>query len=323
MIEVRGLTKHYGGVCAVDALSFTVPAGSVTGFLGPNGAGKSTTMRLILGLDAPSAGSATVNGRPHGRLRAPLREVGAVLDARAVLPGLRGYDHLLALACGNGIPRRRVAEVVELVGLGPAIGRRVKGYSLGMFQRLGIAAALLGDPGVLLFDEPVNGLDPEGVRWVRALVRGLAAEGRTVLLSSHLMSEMEQTADRLVVIGRGRLIAETTVTEFIAGSGLNRVRVRSPQAGELAAVLERAGGQVREVSGTELNVDGLATDRIGELAGSAGAVLLELSPQTASLESVFMRLTADSVQYRAGHDAAASGAAAAPGVEAVADESVA
>jgi ABC-2 type transport system ATP-binding protein len=310
VIEVRDLTKHYGGVCAVDALSFSAPAGSVTGFLGPNGAGKSTTMRLILGLDAPSAGVATVNGRPYGRLRAPLREVGAVLDARAVLPGLRGYDHLLALARGNGIPRCRVAEVVELVGLGPAIGRRVKGYSLGMFQRLGIAAALLGDPGVLLFDEPVNGLDPEGVRWVRTLVRGLAAEGRTVLLSSHLMSEMEQTADRLVVIGRGRLIAETTVTEFIAGSGLNRVRVRSPQAGALAAVLERAGGQVREVSGTELDVDGLATDRIGELAGSVGAVLLELSPQTASLESAFMRLTADSVQYRAGHDDVASDAGA-------------
>jgi ABC-2 type transport system ATP-binding protein len=300
MIEVHELTKRYGGTLAVDRLSFTVPAGSVTGFLGPNGAGKSTTMRVILGLDAPTAGGATIDGRRYAELRAPLREVGAVLDARAVQPGHRGYDHLLALARGNGIGRHRVDEVVELVGLGAASRRRVKGYSLGMSQRLSIAGALLGDPRVLLFDEPVNGLDPEGVRWVRTLVRELAHSGRTVLISSHLMSEMQHTADRLVVIGRGRLIAETTVEEFIAGSGLNWVRVRSPQARELAAVLERAGGQVRRVTDTELDVAGLAAATIGELAGSAGVLLHELSPRTASLESAFMRLTADSVEYRAG-----------------------
>jgi ABC-2 type transport system ATP-binding protein len=219
MIEVQELTKRYGGTLAVDRLSFTVPAGSVTGFLGPNGAGKSTTMRVILGLDAPSAGSATIDGRRYAQLRAPLREVGAVLDARAVQPGHRGYDHLLALARGNGIGRRRVDEVVELVGLGAASRRRVKGYSLGMYQRLAIAGALLGDPGVLLFDEPVNGLDPEGVHWLRRLVRSLAYDGRAVLVSSHLLSEMEQTADRLVVIGRGRLIAEATVDALIAASG--------------------------------------------------------------------------------------------------------
>jgi ABC-2 type transport system ATP-binding protein len=298
MIEVDELTKRYGATLAVDRLSFTVPGGSVTGFLGPNGAGKSTTMRVILGLDAPTAGGATIDGRRYAELRAPLRKVGAVLDARAVQPGHRGYDHLLALARGNGIGRRHVDEVVELVGLGAASRRRVNGYSLGMCQRLGIAGALLGDPEVLLFDEPVNGLDPEGVRWIRTLVRSLAASGRTVLISSHLMSEMEHTADRLVVIGRGRLIAETTVEEFIAGSGLNRVRVQSPQARELAPVLERAGGHVRVVTETELDVGGLSAGTIGELAGSAGVLLHELSPRTASLESAFMRLTADSVQYR-------------------------
>jgi ABC-2 type transport system ATP-binding protein len=243
MIEVQGLTKRYGGTLAVDRLSFTVPAGSVTGFLGPNGAGKSTTMRVILGLDAPSAGSATIDGRRYAELRAPLREVGAVLDAHAVQPGHRGYDHLLALARGNGIGRRRVDEVVELVGLGAASRRRVKGYSLGMYQRLAIAGALLGDPGVLLFDEPVNGLDPEGVRWLRSLVRNLAHGGRAVLVSSHLLGEMEQTADRLVIIGRGRLIAEATVDALIAASG------------------------------------------------------------TTSLESAFLRLTTDSVEYRAGDGA--------------------
>jgi ABC-2 type transport system ATP-binding protein len=243
MIEVQELTKRYGGTLAVDRLSFTVPAGSVTGFLGPNGAGKSTTMRVILGLDAPSAGSATIDGRRYAELRAPLREVGAVLDAHAVQPGHRGYDHLLALARGNGIGRRRVDEVVELVGLGAASRRRVKGYSLGMYQRLAIAGALLGDPGVLLFDEPVNGLDPEGVRWLRSLVRNLAHGGRAVLVSSHLLGEMEQTADRLVIIGRGRLIAEATVDALIAASG------------------------------------------------------------TTSLESAFLRLTTDSVEYRAGDGA--------------------
>jgi ABC-2 type transport system ATP-binding protein len=243
MIEVQGLTKRYGGTVAVDRLSFTVPAGSVTGFLGPNGAGKSTTMRVILGLDAPSAGSATIDGRRYAELRAPLREVGAVLDAHAVQPGHRGYDHLLALARGNGIGRRRVDEVVELVGLGAASRRRVKGYSLGMYQRLAIAGALLGDPGVLLFDEPVNGLDPEGVRWLRSLVRNLAHGGRAVLVSSHLLGEMEQTADRLVIIGRGRLIAEANVDALIAASG------------------------------------------------------------TTSLESAFLRLTTDSVEYRAGDGA--------------------
>jgi ABC-2 type transport system ATP-binding protein len=243
MIEVQELTKRYGGTLAVDRLSFTVPAGSVTGFLGPNGAGKSTTMRVILGLDAPSAGSATIDGRRYAELRAPLREVGAVLDAHAVQPGHRGYDHLLALARGNGIGRRRVDEVVELVGLGAASRRRVKGYSLGMYQRLAIAGALLGDPGVLLFDEPVNGLDPEGVRWLRSLVRNLARGGRAVLVSSHLLGEMEQTADRLVIIGRGRLIAEATVDALIAASG------------------------------------------------------------TTSLESAFLRLTTDSVEYRAGDGA--------------------
>ncbi|MEU5992764.1 ATP-binding cassette domain-containing protein [Spirillospora sp. NPDC047418] len=300
MIEVNGLTKRYGDVLAVNDLSFTVPPGQVTGFLGPNGAGKSTTMRMILGLNRPTAGTATVQGRPFGQRRAGLHHVGALLDAGDVHPGRSAAAHLSALARGNGLPARRVRQVLEEVGLAQVARRRVGGFSLGMRQRLGIAAALLGDPPVLMFDEPVNGLDPEGVRWVRGLFRSLAAEGRTVLVSSHLMSEMQNTADRLVVVGQGELIAEETVADFAARGTAAHVTVRTPDISRLAAVLTAAGAGARPGGDQTLTVTGLPAARIGDLAFQNGIVLHELVTRTASLEEAFMQLTADRADYLAG-----------------------
>ena len=298
MIEVEHLTKRYGRTTAVDDLSFTVPAGVVTGFLGPNGAGKSTTMRLVLGLDAPTRGRATVGGRAYRSLRYPLHEVGALLDARAVHGGRTAHDHLLCLAQSNRIPARRVPEVLELVGLSGVARRRVKGFSLGMAQRLGIAVALLGDPAVLLFDEPINGLDPEGIQWARRLLRGLADEGRTVLVSSHLMSEMAQTADNLVVLGRGRLVAEMPTEELIARSAANHVVVRAPASDRIATLLAEHGGRVEVAGHGTLAVFGLSAEDIGELVAARGLVLHELSPRMSSLESVFLELTGDAVDFR-------------------------
>jgi ABC-2 type transport system ATP-binding protein len=304
MIEASGLSKRYGDTMAVDDLSFTVPPGQVTGFLGPNGAGKSTTMRLILGLDKPTSGSVTVNGRPYAAYRRPLFEVGALLEAKAMHPGRSAYDHLLCLALSNGIGRARVDEVLGLVGLRRVARKRVGGFSLGMQQRLGIAAALLGDPRVLLFDEPVNGLDPEGVLWVRTLLKALAAEGRTVFLASHLMSEMAITADRLIVIGRGCLIAQATVEELLKRGSDNFVRVRSPQSDALVMLLAARGIEaVREADGT-LRVTGATCETVGELARENGLTLLELSAHQASLEQTYMELTRDAVDYRPGADAA-------------------
>jgi ABC-2 type transport system ATP-binding protein len=299
MIEARGLTKRYGDRLAVDGLTFTVRPGMVTGFLGPNGAGKSTTMRMILGLDAPTSGTVTVNGKPYREHPAPLREVGALLDARSVHPGRSAYHHLLALAQTCGIRRSRVDEVVDAVGLGGAARRRAGGFSLGMGQRLGIAAALLGDPRTVLLDEPVNGLDTEGIRWIRSLLRGLAAEGRTVFVSSHLMSEMALTAQHLIVIGRGRLIADTGVEEFVARAAPGVVRVRSTDPAALAALLRSRGVAVSEAEGGALAVSGLDTDQVGRLAGAAGITLLELTAQQASLEEAFVDLTRDAVEFRA------------------------
>ena len=298
MIEAIDLTKRYGATTAVDGLSFTVPPGQVTGFLGPNGAGKSTTMRLILGLDAPSAGTVTVNGRPYGRYRRPLFEVGALLDAKAVHSGRSAHNHLRALALSNGIPDSRVRTVLEQVGLGKVARKRAGGFSLGMAQRLGIAAALLGDPPVLMFDEPVNGLDPEGVHWIRTLLRTLAAEGRTVFLSSHLMSEMALTADRLIVIGRGRLIADTTVADFLNSGTGNHIRVRTPQADALARLLTERGAEVERQGTDTFRVTGATAGQIGDLARTHEMTLLELSEQQASLEQRYMELTADAVDYR-------------------------
>jgi len=299
MIEVNQLAKRYGHVVAVDGLSFTVHPGQVTGFLGPNGAGKSTTMRVILGLDAPSSGRATVNGRPYERLSPPLPEVGALLDAGAVHGGRTAQAHLLAIAASNGIGRRRVAEVLDTVGLAEAAGKRVRGFSLGMRQRLGIAAALLGDPGVLMFDEPVNGLDPEGIHWIRGLLKSLAAEGRTVFVSSHLMSEMALTADHLIVIGRGRLIADVPIAEFVRQSSRTDVIVRSPAGGQLAGVLARQGAAVTAETDGRLAVTGLDAAAIGDLAAAHHITVHELTPRHASLEEAFMELTRDSVEYHA------------------------
>jgi ABC-2 type transport system ATP-binding protein len=299
MIEARGLTKRYGDKLAVDGLTFTVRPGVVTGFLGPNGAGKSTTMRMILGLDTPTSGSVTVNGKPYREHPAPLREVGALLDARSVHPGRSAYHHLLALAQTCGIRRSRVDEVVDAVGLGGAARRRAGGFSLGMGQRLGIAAALLGDPRTVLLDEPVNGLDTEGIRWIRSLLQGLAAEGRTVFVSSHLMSEMALTAQHLIVIGRGRLIADTGVEEFVARAAPGVVRVRSTDPAALAALLRSRDVAVSEAEGGALAVSGLDTDQVGRLAGAAGITLLELTAQQASLEEAFIDLTRDAVEFRA------------------------
>jgi ABC-2 type transport system ATP-binding protein len=305
MIEAIGLSKRYGATLAVDDLSFTVPPGQVTGFLGPNGAGKSTTMRLILGLDAPTSGSVTVHGRPYPAYRRPLLEVGALLEAKAFHGGRSAYNHLRCLALSNGIGRARVDEVLELVGLRSVARKRAGGFSLGMAQRLGIAAALLGDPRVLMFDEPVNGLDPEGVLWIRNLLKSLAAQGRTVFVSSHLMSEMAITADRLIIIGRGRLIAQTTIQDFLKNGAGNFVRVRSPQSDALATLLEAHGAAVvRQADGT-LRITGATSDAVGELARANGLTLQELSAQQASLEQRYMELTRDAADYRTGEGALA------------------
>jgi ABC-2 type transport system ATP-binding protein len=303
MIEIRSLTKRFGDTVAVDDISFDVVPGRVTGFLGPNGSGKSTTMRMIMGLDWPTSGTVTVNGRPYEGLRRPLFEVGALLDANAVHGGRSAYNHLMSLAQSNGIAHGRVDEVIERVGLESVARKRAGGFSLGMSQRLGIAAALLGDPGVMLFDEPVNGLDPEGIRWIRNLLRSFAAEGRTVLISSHLMSEMALTADHLIVIGRGRLIADTSVEAFIAQSTPSFVRVRSPQLEALASAIAAQGGTTRPEPDGALAVSGVQISAIGDLARNAGIALHELSPQVASLEEAFMELTRESVQFHAGADA--------------------
>ncbi|KRE40833.1 ATP-binding cassette domain-containing protein [Knoellia sp. Soil729] len=297
MIRVQGLTKLYAGVPAVDDLTFDVESGKVTGFLGPNGAGKSTTMRMILGLDRPTAGTSSVGGRRYVDFPAPLREIGALLDAGAMHPGRTGRAHLRIGARSNGVPLARVEEVIDQVGLGGAAGRRVKGYSLGMRQRLGIAAALLGDPPVLLFDEPVNGLDLDGVRWIRTLFRGLADEGRTVLVSSHLMSEMQLIADRVVVIGRGRLIADEDIAGMLGGLGGRRIRVRTPQVDDLANALGPDVTVTRSGPG-ELEVGGLVASEVGELAHAHGIPLHHLAEVEQSLEEAYLSLTEGEVEHQ-------------------------
>ncbi|MEU8886138.1 ATP-binding cassette domain-containing protein [Streptomyces hydrogenans] len=297
MIRAERLTKRYGGRTVVRDLSFTVRPGIVTGFLGPNGAGKSTTLRMILGLDAPTHGTATVGGRSYASHPAPLTQVGALLDARSFHPGRTAFHHLTALAHTHGIPRSRVEHVLGVTGLADVAGRRVKGFSLGMGQRLGIAAALLGDPAAVVLDEPVNGLDPEGVRWVRTLLTSLAAEGRTVLVSSHLMSEMALTADRLVVIGRGRLLADTTVTDLVRDAGAASVLVVTPDADRLRTLLPPDARATAEAPDT-LRVTGLDAPAIGRIAAAHTVELHALTPETASLEQAFMDLTHDSVEYQ-------------------------
>ncbi|MEL7976790.1 ABC transporter ATP-binding protein [Isoptericola sp. F-RaC21] len=299
MIEAHGLTKRYGPQLAVDDVTFTVRPGTVTGFLGPNGAGKSTTMRMIMGLDRPTAGDVTVNGRPYAQHARPLAEVGALLEAKAVHPGRTARQHLLALAATHGIAPTRVDEVVELTGLAAVARKRVGGFSLGMGQRLGIAVALLGDPRTLILDEPVNGLDPEGVLWVRNLARYLAAEGRTVFLSSHLMSEVALTADHVIVIGRGRILADMPVQQLVDGASRHVVRVRSPQAADLADALRREGGTVAPGDDGALEVTGVDAARVGELAAAGGVVLHELTPVASTLEEAYLELTADAVEYQA------------------------
>jgi ABC-2 type transport system ATP-binding protein len=303
VIEVRGLTKRYGDTLAVADLSFDVPQGLVTGFLGPNGAGKSTTMRSIVGLDRPTSGTVKVNGHRYVDDRAPLTEVGSLLEARSVHPGRSAFNHLLFLAQSNGIGRRRVRDVLALVGLEEVGRKRAGAFSLGMGQRLGIAAALLGDPATLLFDEPVKGLDPEGIIWVRTLLKSFAAQGRAVLVSSHLMAEMALTADRLVVIGRGRLIADTTVPEFVQRASGQQVQVRSSDQSRLAAALRVAGGQPAPGDDGALLVEGLPAEQVGQVAHDAGVVVHELVLRQASLEEAFMTLTADSVEFH-GHTSA-------------------
>jgi ABC-2 type transport system ATP-binding protein len=298
MIEAKGLTKHYGDKHAVEKLSFTVRPGVVTGFLGPNGSGKSTTMRMIMGLDAPTAGDVTVKGKHFKNLQWPLREVGALLEAKAIHPGRSARAHLTMLAQTNHIPSARVDQLLDLVGLTPVAGKRAGKFSLGMGQRLGIAAALLGDPEILLFDEPVNGLDPDGIRWVRNLLKGLAREGRTVFVSSHLMSEMALTADEVVIIGKGQLISQTSIEELLSQSTDNYVRVRSPEAAKLKAALEHDGAVVALEDDGSLSVRGANEVAIGELAAKIPVVLHELAPQLASLEEAFMELTEDSIEYR-------------------------
>jgi len=297
MITAHTLTKRYGDATAVDHLTFEVPSGEVTGFLGPNGSGKSTTMRMIMGLDLPDSGSALIGGRRYADLAWPLREVGALLDAKAFHPARTARNHLRWLALANDIPTRRVDEVLDEVGLTSVANRRVGKFSLGMTQRLGIAAAILGDPAVLLFDEPVNGLDPEGIRWVRHFLRDLAAQGRTVFVSSHLISEMSLTADRLVVIGRGRLIAETSVADFIARSGGGTVKLVTPDVPAFTSAIIAAGGSVDHENGSS-SVTGLTLQQIGDLASGNGLRIYELTPVTASLEDAFMALTQDDVEYR-------------------------
>jgi ABC-2 type transport system ATP-binding protein len=299
MIEAIGLTKRYGRTVAVDDLSFTVQPGRVTGFLGPNGAGKSTTMRMILGLDRPTAGRVLIDGKSYADLSRPLRTVGALLDAKWVHPNRSARAHLRWLAKSNGLPAKRVDEVLEAVGLTQVAGKNAGGFSLGMSQRLGIAAALLGDPRVLLFDEPVNGLDPEGILWIRTFMQNLAAEGRTVLVSSHLLSEMALTASELIVIGRGKLITQSTTAEFIDRSTGNSVLVRSPQLARLGPLLVDKGFTVRDAADGALSVSGATSDQIGDIAAANGVVLHELSPQRGSLEEAFMQLTGDAVEYHA------------------------
>jgi ABC-2 type transport system ATP-binding protein len=305
MIRVDRLTKRYGDVLAVDDLSFDVAPGKVTGFLGPNGAGKSTTMRVALGLDRPTSGTVLINGRRYAELGEPLREVGALLDATAVHPGRTGVNHLRVAARTHGIPLERVDAVVEQVGLGPAARRRIKGYSLGMRQRLGIAAALLGDPGVLLFDEPVNGLDLDGVRWIRNLLRRLADEGRTVLVSSHLMSEMQQIADQLLIIGRGRLIADASIDDVLLGKRHGQVLVRSPRADALVIELRRREMTVQQLDDHSVQVDGATAEEVGDLAYALGFPVHHLSELNQTLEHAYMELTSSSVEYH-GQDTGAS-----------------
>ncbi|MFM1725982.1 MULTISPECIES: ABC transporter ATP-binding protein [Rhodococcus] len=303
MIEVRGLTKTYGSTKAVDDLTFSVKPGIVTGFLGPNGAGKSTTMRMILGLDTPTSGTALVEGVPYHQLKQPLRTVGALLDAKWVHPNRSAKAHLQWMAAANSLPMSRVDEVLRLVGLSEVAGKKAGGFSLGMSQRLGLAGALLGDPKVLLFDEPVNGLDPEGIVWIRKFMQSLAAEGRTVLVSSHLLSEMSLTAEHLIVIGRGRLIADVSVKDFVDRASDSSVRVRSPQLDALRGLLTAQGFAVHEDPGADhqpaLLVAGARTDDVGALAGANGIVLHELASKQGSLEDAFMKLTGDDVQYHA------------------------
>jgi ABC-2 type transport system ATP-binding protein len=299
VIEVDGLTKDYGAKRAVDNLTFTVKPGLVTGFLGPNGSGKSTTMRLILGLDAPTTGSAILDGKRYRDFPAPLHEAGALLEARSVHTGRSAYDHLLALAQTHGIPKTRVGELIDLVGLHDVARKRAGQFSLGMGQRLGIATALLGDPAILLLDEPVNGLDPEGIQWIRNLLRGLAAEGRTVFVSSHLMSEMSMTADHLIVIGRGRLIADMGVEEFVRQASGKLVKVRSPDAARLRELVFGDGVSVTQGDRGTLEISGLTAEQVGEIAAANGVVLHELTPVQVSLEEAFMDLTKGDVEFRA------------------------
>ncbi|MFI6722837.1 ABC transporter ATP-binding protein [Streptomyces atratus] len=306
-IQVRGLHKQFGQTVAVDDLSFTVHPGQVTGFVGPNGAGKSTTMRMLLGLDTPDAGSALIGGRPYASLRRPLTEVGALLDAAAVHPSRRGRDHLLWLAHTHGLPGRRVDQVLEQVGLATAARRRAGTYSLGMRQRLGIAAALLGDPPVLLLDEPVNGLDPEGIRWIRGFLRALAREGRAVLVSSHLMSELQDSADHLVVIGRGRLIADTSVAELLAAASGDRVALRTSARTDAMSLLAREGGTVAANGPDSLSVTGLPAERITALLGAAGVPFSEVGSDRATLEEAYMELTRDAAEFRATEEFPATG----------------
>jgi ABC-2 type transport system ATP-binding protein len=301
MIEARGLTKRYGDKVAVDDLTFSVQPGMVTGFLGPNGAGKSTTMRMLLGLDAPSRGTATINGRPYADHPAPLHEVGALLEAKAIHTGRSARNHLLALAATTGIPRRRVDEVIDMVGLTDVAGKRAGGFSLGMGQRLGIASALLGDPGTLILDEPVNGLDPEGIMWIRNLLKGLAAEGRTIFVSSHLMSEMALTASHLIVIGLGRLIADVGVEELTRKASRDLVKVRTTEATRLRDLLVAEGAVVTTQGSDGLEVSGLDSAKIGLAAAHAGIALVELTPQQASLEDAFMEITRDAVEFNTPH----------------------
>ncbi|MEV8324890.1 ABC transporter ATP-binding protein [Kitasatospora sp. NPDC056731] len=313
MIELHDLTKRYGRTLAVDRLSFQVPQGVVTGFLGPNGAGKSTTMRMILDLDRPTSGRVTIDGKRYGQLSEPLKYIGALLEAKAVHPGRTARDHLLWLAQSNRIPTRRVDEVLNLVGLTPVARKRARGFSLGMGQRLGIASALLGDPEIVMFDEPVNGLDPEGILWIRNLMKRLATEGRTVFVSSHLMSEMAVTADHLVVIGKGRLLADLPMPEFIRRNSRSAVRLRTPHPERLLDALSGAGLRPEPGPGGSYEVVDGDLARLGDLAAAHGVVLHELSPQQASLEEAFMQMTADSVEYHAG-DGPGRDAAGAPGV---------
>ncbi|MFF2012831.1 ABC transporter ATP-binding protein [Streptomyces sp. NPDC058195] len=312
MIELDGLTKRFGNKVAVDRLSFRVKPGMVTGFLGPNGAGKSTTMRMMLDLDNPTSGSVRIDGKPYHRLDEPLKHIGALLDAKSMHGGRSAYNNLLCLAQSNRIPESRVAEVLDTVGLTAVAKKKSKGFSLGMGQRLGIAAALLGDPQVLLFDEPVNGLDPEGIHWIRNLMKALAAEGRTIFVSSHLMSEMALTADHLIVIGQGKLLADTSMADFIHQNSRSYVRLRSPQPERLRDVLHGEGLIVVETSGGMLEVDGATTEALGELAARHRITLHELSGQRASLEDAFMQMTAGSVEYHAHSDHATAPPPAGP-----------